>query len=153
MDVAAHFLAFGRSTRASQNSSGPLVASALGALFRGRQRVDHLIDRLGSEIAGARGGRACWRPSRRDPSQECAASRRSYRESAKYLEIEPDGFSLCKAIAVVSSVVTDQLSNPLDVPKVQTFRIDAGTLRYAVDHATELAVHLHRALVGYLPLG
>jgi hypothetical protein len=63
------------------------------------------------------------------------------------LEIEPDGFSLCKAIAVVSSVVTDQLSNPLDVPKVQTFRIDAGTLRYAVDHATELAVHLHRALV------
>jgi hypothetical protein len=55
MDVAAHFLAFGRSTRASRNSSGPLVASALGAFFGGRQRVDHLIDRLGSEIAGARG--------------------------------------------------------------------------------------------------
>jgi hypothetical protein len=65
-----------------------------------------------------------------------------------YLDIEGDIMDLCRAVKVVSSVVADQLAHPQGgAPvtsdyglEVQTFYIDASMLRFAVDHAAELAL-------------
>jgi hypothetical protein len=64
----------------------------------------------------------------------------------QYLEI--DVSDLCRAVKVISSVLADQLADPFGGEpvtsdyglEVQTFRIDADMLRFAVDHAAELAL-------------
>jgi hypothetical protein len=66
----------------------------------------------------------------------------------QFLDVESDVRDLCRAVKVVSSVITDQLADPIGgAPvtsdyglEVQTFYIDADMLRFAVDHATELAL-------------
>jgi hypothetical protein len=66
----------------------------------------------------------------------------------EYLNMEGDIADLCRAVKVVSSVVADQLAHPLDGAavtsdyglEVQAFRVDASMLRFAVDHAAELAL-------------
>ena len=66
----------------------------------------------------------------------------------QFLDVEGDVRDLCRAVKVVSSVITDQLADPIGGEpvtsdyglEVQTFHIDADMLRFAVDHATELAL-------------
>ena len=50
----------------------------------------------------------------------------------------------------MSSVITDQLADPLSGPpvisdyglEVQTFQVDASMVRFAVDHATDIALEV-----------
>jgi hypothetical protein len=64
------------------------------------------------------------------------------------LDVHDDVIGLCRAVKVVSSVIADQLANPIGGEpitsdyglEVQTFYIDASMLRFAVDHATDLAL-------------
>jgi hypothetical protein len=71
------------------------------------------------------------------------------------LDIEEDVMNLCRAVKVVSSVITDQLADPLSGPpvisdyglEVQTFQVDASMVRFAVDHATDIALDVSRKMV------
>jgi hypothetical protein len=63
-------------------------------------------------------------------------------------------FDLCRAVKVVSSVIADQLQHPdsaLETSdyglETQSFRIDASMVRYAIDHAAELALEVDRMMV------
>jgi hypothetical protein len=66
----------------------------------------------------------------------------------RFLDVHDDVIGLCRAVKVVSSVIADQLANPIGGEpvtsdyglEVQTFYIDASMLRFAVDHATDLAL-------------
>ena len=66
----------------------------------------------------------------------------------QFLDVESDVRDLCRAVKLVSSVITDQLADPIGgAPatsdnglEVQTFYIDAEMLRFAVDHAADLAL-------------
>jgi hypothetical protein len=61
---------------------------------------------------------------------------------------------LCRAVKVVSSVITDQLADPIskDGPQtsdygleVETFMVDASMVRFAVGHAADIALDVsHR---------
>jgi hypothetical protein len=63
------------------------------------------------------------------------------------VDLESTISDLCRAVKVVSSVIADQLQHPDSVAEVsdygletQSFRVDASMIRYAVDHAAELAL-------------
>lgn len=65
------------------------------------------------------------------------------------LDIESDVHFLCLAVKVVSCVIADQLQHADTKPEVSdygletaSYRIDASMVRYAVDHAAELALDL-----------
>lgn len=67
----------------------------------------------------------------------------------KILDIEADIHDLCLAVKVVSSVIADQLQHPDGPPvlsdyglETASYRIDASMVRYAVEHAAELALAL-----------
>jgi hypothetical protein len=64
-------------------------------------------------------------------------------------EFEAKVAELCSAVKVVASVIDDQLAQPKDGPilsdhgfEVQTFVLDRQVVRYAVDHAADLALDL-----------
>ena len=62
--------------------------------------------------------------------------------------------NLCRAVKVVSSVIADQLNEPMSGPpvisdyglEVQTFQVDASMVRFAVDHATDIALEVSRKM-------
>ena len=55
----------------------------------------------------------------------------------------------------MSSVITDQLADPLSDPpvisdyglEVQTFQVDASMVRFAVGHAADIALDVSRKMV------
>jgi hypothetical protein len=73
----------------------------------------------------------------------------------QYLDIEEDVMNLCRAVKVVSSVIADQLNEPMSGPpvisdyglEVQTFQVDASMVRFAVDHATDIALEVSRKML------
>jgi hypothetical protein len=67
----------------------------------------------------------------------------------RYLDAEADVRDLCRAVKVVSSVIMEQLAEPIggepvasDGLEVQTFLIDADMVRFAVEHATKQALYV-----------
>jgi hypothetical protein len=70
------------------------------------------------------------------------------------IDFEGKVFALCRAVKVVSSVIADQLQyadTPLETSdyglETASYRIDADMVRYAIDHAAELALEVDRMMV------
>ena len=69
------------------------------------------------------------------------------------MELETKIVDLCRAVKVLSSVLADQLAHPAGRPErsdhgleVQPFMIDASMVRYAADHAADLALEVRERL-------
>jgi hypothetical protein len=67
----------------------------------------------------------------------------------QFIDVEGDVRDLCRAVKVISCVITDQLSHPAGgvAPvtsdyglEVQPFYVDADMLRFAVEHAADIAL-------------
>lgn len=74
---------------------------------------------------------------------------RKNRTSRSSFEHEANVFHLCLAVRTLSSVIADQLAHPQGEAvtgdyglMVAPYHIDAGMLRYAADHAAELALEV-----------
>lgn len=83
------------------------------------------------------------------PQADACNSRVASAAELSLFDIEGDISDLCRAIKVVSCIIADQLQRPDSLPElsdygleVQSFKIDASMVRYAVDHAAELALAL-----------
>jgi hypothetical protein len=70
------------------------------------------------------------------------------------VDFEGKVFALCRAVKVVSSVIADQLQHADSALatsdyglETASYRIDADMVRYAIDHAAELALEVDRMMV------